>query len=250
MYKPNKDEKDRIIAAIIGIVSTVLVFTVVIILRDHMVIKPQYTAGSSTVSTTAGDSADTSSANKQSNSNALSNYDGYVPPVLDENKTHYADIVVKNYGTITVKLEHDDAPMSAANFVDLAKKGFYDGLTFHRIYSGFMIQGGDPNGNGTGGPGHTIFGEFESNGFANELKHTRGALSMARSSDKNSAGSQFFIMHETATHLDGDYAVFGYVTEGMDIVDRICEDAQPIDDNGSILAAEQPIITKITVREQ
>ena len=134
---------------------------------------------------------------------------------------YYADIVVENYGTITVELNGDIAPITVNNFVSLAKDGFYDGLTFHRIIRGFMIQGGDPKGNGTGGPGHTIKGEFAANGVKNTLKHTRGVLSMARSGNPNSAGSQFFIMHEDAPHLDGQYAAFGKVIEGMDVVDEI-----------------------------
>ena len=118
------------------------------------------------------------------------------------------------------ELYPDVAPNTVNNFISLVKKGFYNGLTFHRVISGFMIQGGDPKGNGTGGPGYTIRGEFAKNGFkSNNLKHTRGVLSMARSMMPNSAGSQFFIMHEDAPHLDGQYAAFGKVTEGMEVVD-------------------------------
>ena len=163
--------------------------------------------------------------------------------------SYYADIDVKDYGTITVALDAEHAPKTVENFVSLAKSGFYDGLTFHRIISGFMIQGGDPNGDGTGGSDQTITGEFSSNGFDNPLSHTRGAISMARSSEYDSASSQFFIVHEDSTFLDGDYAVFGYVTEGMDIVDAICNDADPTDSNGTIPAADQPVITSITIRE-
>lgn len=163
--------------------------------------------------------------------------------------SYYADIDVKDYGTITVALDAEHAPKTVENFVSLAKSGFYDGLTFHRIISGFMIQGGDPNGDGTGGSDQTITGEFSSNGFDNPLSHTRGAISMARSSEYDSASSQFFIVHEDSTFLDGEYAVFGYVTEGMDIVDAICNDADPTDSNGTIPAADQPVITSITIRE-
>lgn len=113
------------------------------------------------------------------------------------------------------------APETVANFEKLANEGFYDGLTFHRIIPGFMIQGGDPKGNGTGGPGYTIKGEFNANGFKNDLKHTRGILSMARAMDPNSAGSQFFIMHADAPHLDGQYAGFGLITDGLDELDKI-----------------------------
>ncbi|WP_156645323.1 peptidylprolyl isomerase [Lentibacillus sp. JNUCC-1] len=130
-------------------------------------------------------------------------------------------IEMGNGETIKIELYPDIAPNTVANFVSLAEDGFYDGLIFHRVIPGFMIQGGDPEGNGTGGPGHSIKGEFSSNGFENDLSHERGVLSMARSGDPDSAGSQFFIMTETSTHLDGDYAAFGKVVEGMDTVDQI-----------------------------
>ena len=163
----------------------------------------------------------------------------------------YADILVKDYGTITVELDPAAAPITVQNFVDLAKSGFYDGLTFHRIMDGFMIQGGDPSGNGTGGSDKNIVGEFASNGYTNNLSHTRGTISMARASgDNDSASSQFFIVHKDSTFLDGDYAAFGHVTSGMDVVDEICADAKPTDDNGTIPADEQPIIESITIREQ
>lgn len=122
---------------------------------------------------------------------------------------------------IRLELDPETAPITVENFLDLVKKGFYNGLTFHRIISGFMIQGGDPDGNGMGGPGHSIKGEFKSNGVDNPLKHEKGVISMARSMDPNSAGSQFFIMHEAAPHLDGQYAAFGKVIEGLDVVDEI-----------------------------
>lgn len=122
---------------------------------------------------------------------------------------------------IRLELYPETAPLTVENFLDLVKKGFYNGLTFHRIISGFMIQGGDPDGNGMGGPGYSIKGEFKSNGVDNPLKHEKGVISMARSMDPNSAGSQFFIMHEAAPHLDGQYAAFGKVIEGLDVVDEI-----------------------------
>ena len=134
---------------------------------------------------------------------------------------HHVEIEVQDYGTIALELDADTAPITVTNFIELAKSGFYDGLTFHRIIEGFMIQGGDPKGNGTGGPGYCIKGEFRQNGVQNKLKHTRGVLSMARSGMPNSAGSQFFIMHEDAPHLDGSYAAFGKVVSGMDTVDEI-----------------------------
>ena len=163
--------------------------------------------------------------------------------------THHAEIEIQDYGTITVELDGDIAPITVQNFMDLANDGFYDGLTFHRIISGFMMQGGDPNGNGTGGSENTIKGEFSSNGVENTLSHTRGAISMARSQDPDSASSQFFICHADSTFLDGQYACFGYVTDGMDVVDAVCEAAQPTDDNGTIPADLQPVITAIRITD-
>ncbi len=133
-------------------------------------------------------------------------------------------IRMQNGGVIKAELYPEKAPNTVNNFISLVRHGFYDGLTFHRVIEGFMIQGGDPAGNGTGGPGYTIKGEFRMNGFVrNDLKHSRGVLSMARSMMPDSAGSQFFIMHENASHLDGQYAAFGKVVEGMDVVDSIAE---------------------------
>ncbi len=129
--------------------------------------------------------------------------------------------IMEDGGKIVAELYPEIAPNTVNNFISLVKKGFYNGLIFHRVIKGFMLQGGDPDGNGTGGPGYSIRGEFSSNGFANDLKHEPGVLSMARSMMPNSAGSQFFIMHKTSPHLDGEYAAFGKVTEGMDVVDRI-----------------------------
>ena len=164
------------------------------------------------------------------------------------NTTHYADISIQDYGTVTVALDETAAPATVQNFIKLAEEGFYDGLTFHRIIDGFMMQGGDPNGNGTGGSDQTIKGEFSENGFDNPISHTRGAISMARSNNLNSASSQFFIVQQDSTFLDGQYAAFGFVTEGMDIVDRICEEAQPTDNNGSIAKDRQPVIESIVIR--
>lgn len=163
--------------------------------------------------------------------------------------THHAEIDIQDYGTITVELDGDIAPITVQNFMDLANDGFYDGLTFHRIIAGFMMQGGDPNGNGTGGSENTIKGEFSANGVENSLSHTRGAISMARSQAYDSASSQFFICHADSTFLDGQYACFGYVTDGMDVVDAVCEAAQPTDDNGTIPADQQPVITAIRITD-
>lgn len=128
---------------------------------------------------------------------------------------------IKDFGVITLELDHEHAPISSKNFEDLVQKGFYNGLTFHRVIKGFMIQGGCPNGTGTGGPGYTIKGEFKSNGVDNPISHVRGVISMARAMDPNSAGSQFFIVHKDSTYLDGQYAAFGHVVEGLDVVDKI-----------------------------
>ena len=166
-----------------------------------------------------------------------------------EQKHYTAIIDVKDYGKITVDLDPNAAPITVENFVKLAKDGFYDGLTFHRIMDGFMIQGGDPNGNGTGGAPETIKGEFKNNGYDNPISHVRGTISMARSQDPDSASSQFFIVQTDAIHLDGDYAAFGSVKEGMEIVDKICEDALPVDNNGTIPPDEQPVIQSITIEE-
>ncbi len=164
-----------------------------------------------------------------------------------ESGKHHVAITVRDYGTITVELDADAAPITVQNFLDLAGSGFYDGLTFHRIIEGFMIQGGDPEGTGMGGSDKTIKGEFSANGVENPLSHTRGAISMARSSAMDSASSQFFIVQKDSTFLDGQYACFGYVTNGMDVVDAIAADAQPTDGNGTIPADQQPVIESVKV---
>ena len=163
----------------------------------------------------------------------------------DTKGKHHAKIKVKDYGTIEVELDGDTAPITVANFIKLVNEKFYDGLTFHRIMSGFMIQGGDPLGNGTGGSDETIKGEFSSNGVENNISHKRGVISMARSSDPDSASSQFFIMHQDSTYLDGEYAAFGKVTKGMKVVDKICEDATPTAATATIEKADQPVIESI-----
>jgi len=158
---------------------------------------------------------------------------------------HYVQIDIAGYGTITAELDADTAPITVTNFMKLTEEGFYDGLTFHRIIKGFMIQGGDPNGNGTGGSDQDIKGEFSANGVENNIAHERGVLSMARSMAYDSASSQFFIMHEKAPHLDGQYAAFGKVLTGMEIVDAICQSVPVTDGNGTVLKANQPVITSI-----
>ena len=160
---------------------------------------------------------------------------------------HHAEIVIAEYGKLELELDADVAPITVTNFVNLAKKGFYNGLTFHRIMSGFMIQGGDPLGTGMGGSEREIKGEFDSNGVKNTLSHTRGAISMARSQRKDSASSQFFIVHKDSTFLDGEYACFGYVTDGMEVLDAICEDTKVEDNNGTVAKENQPVIESIKV---
>lgn len=160
---------------------------------------------------------------------------------------HHVEIQIKDYGTIKAELDADVAPVSVSNFVSLAKSGFYDGLTFHRIISGFMIQGGDPKGDGTGGSDKNIKGEFSANGVENNISHVRGTISMARAQEYDSASSQFFIMHQDTASLDGQYAAFGKVTEGMEIVDQICEKTPVVDGNGKVETDKQPKIEAIKV---
>lgn len=162
---------------------------------------------------------------------------------IEENKNlPIATITVNGYGVIKAELYPEIAPNTVNNFIDLANKNFYNNLKFHRVIKNFMIQGGDPKGDGTGGPGYSIEGEFTSNGFANSLKHTKGVLSMARTSDPNSAGSQFFIMSGDAANLDGEYAAFGKVISGLDVVDKIQNVSTSAD-----APKEDVVITSITV---
>ena len=160
-----------------------------------------------------------------------------------DNKNPIVTITMKDGGVIKAELYPEIAPQSVNNFISLINKKFYDGLIFHRVINGFMIQGGCPDGNGMGGPGYSIKGEFASNGFANSLKHTEGVLSMARSMMPDSAGSQFFIMHKTSPHLDGEYAAFGKVTEGMDVVNSIAE----CDTDYSDRPLKDQVIASVTV---
>ena len=168
---------------------------------------------------------------------------------IEAKATHNVTIEIENYGTITAELYGEVAPITVENFVKLAGEGFYDGLTFYRIIDGFMIQGGDPRGNGTGGSDQNIKGEFKANGVDNPITHQRGVLSMARSSAYDSASSQFFIMHQVSPWLDGQYAAFGCVLEGMDVVDAICANTPVTDGNGTVAKANQPKITSIKVTE-
>ncbi len=243
-----KAETKKLVGTILkfGIPAIAVILLIVLIIVDPFSASDDsdFTSGTDTETTSTDDTDSDDTSSEQSTIVT------YTPEALDETLTYYADIKIADYGTITVKLDQASAPISAANFVALAEDGFYDGLTFHRIIEDFMMQGGDPNGNGSGGSENNIVGEFTDNGYDNSLSHTRGAISMARSSDYNSASSQFFIVHEDSTYLDGQYAVFGYVTEGMDIVDKVCEDSEPTDDNGTIEADAQPVITSITIRTE
>ena len=164
-------------------------------------------------------------------------------------KVRHAEITVRDYGTIKLELDEGTAPITVANFIKLAKDGFYDGLTFHRIMDGFMIQGGDPLGNGTGGAKDTIKGEFSKNGVMNPISHVKGVISMARSNAPDSASSQFFITVADSTFLDGSYAAFGRVTEGMEVAEQIAKDAKPVDNNGTILPEQQPVIESIVITD-
>lgn len=170
-------------------------------------------------------------------------------PVESDAAPRHAELEIKDYGTIKLELYPASAPETVANFISLAESGFYDGLTFHRIMDGFMMQGGDPTGTGMGGSDSKIKGEFKANGVKNELSHVRGAISMARSQDYNSASSQFFIVHKDSSFLDGQYAAFGIVTEGIEVVDSVCESAKPTDGNGSIPAEQQPVISYIKITD-
>lgn len=162
---------------------------------------------------------------------------------------HYVEMKVKDYGTIELELDSDVAPITVTNFINLVNSKFYDGLTFHRIIDGFIIQGGDPLGNGTGGSSKTIKGEFSENGVKNSISHVRGVISMARSSDYNSASSQFFIVQKDTTSLDGQYAAFGKVISGMDVVDKIAK-VKVEDDNGTVSKENQPVIESIRVTQK
>ena len=180
--------------------------------------------------------------NKENKDNPYYNSDNYL------SGTHYALMDVVDYGRLYIELYADVAPASVTNFVNLVNEGFYNGLTFHRIVNNFMIQGGDPEGNGSGGSTYTIPGEFATNGVKNSLSHLRGTLSMARlSNDPDSASSQFFIVHQDTTGLDGYYAAFGRVVSGMEIIDAICSSVPVQDEDGNVLSENQPVISVITM---
>lgn len=208
-------------------------------------------------SNNAADADNTSSGESQNNQGSSENQSTQSVHATNQSSTtepefkatKHAQIAIKNYGTISLELYGEEAPITVNNFVKLANEGFYNGLTFHRIISGFMIQGGDPNGDGTGGSTENIKGEFSQNGVQNRILHTRGTISMARSSENDSASSQFFIMQQDATHLDGAYAAFGRVTSGLEIVDKICENTPVTDSNGTVTAENQPVITSVKIKD-
>ncbi len=229
MAKAKRAERTRVILTIV--ISVVVAVAIGLIV--YFSLRPE-------------DAATTSGSNDDSTVSSAPSYLNSAP--ADQPK-YEAVITVKNYGKITMELDPTYAPITVANFVKLAEDGFYDGLTFHRIMEGFMIQGGDPKGNGSGGSDQQIKGEFSQNGVNNPLSHKRGVVSMARASySMDSASSQFFICHDDSTVLDGQYASFGVVTDGMDVVDKIAEDAEPTDDNGTIPRDQQPVIESITVK--
>ena len=162
---------------------------------------------------------------------------------------HTVEMTIKDYGTITLEIDADTAPVTASNFLNLAKKGFYNNLTIYRAINGFAIYGGDPNKNGTGTSGETITGEFNSNGYNNPLSNVRGAIGMARGVNKNSASCQFYILQNNATYLDGEFAVFGSVTSGMEIIDRIASSIQVTGTDGHITVENQPVISSVRVTD-
>lgn len=167
-----------------------------------------------------------------------------------EKENEMVEIKIKDYGTIVVEMDRANAPITVDNFINLVNNKFYDGLVFHRIMSGFMIQGGAPNSNSNLSLVKNIKGEFKKNGVINNISHTRGVISMARANDMNSASTQFFIVHQDSTFLDGNYAGFGYVVSGMDVVDKICDSVIVTDDNGTVKEGMEPIIESIRIIEK
>lgn len=232
----NNEEKKQLM--IIGIVACVIILVGIIIVAcvAGKWIKGNSADDSDSVDVSASDVVDQEKSDAEIYCESLE--------LLDQNMTYFADIDIEGYGTITFEFNPEAAPYSCANFVKLAREGFYDGLTFHRIMEGFMMQGGN------GGDTNEIIGEFSANGRENNLSHVRGTVSMARATPYDSGSSQFFIVHEDSTFLDGNYAAFGTVTEGMDIVDKICTEAQPTDNNGTIPSDEQPVINSVSIRTE
>ena len=234
-----KSNKNTVVifAVIAAVIVAAMAFLIIGVVSES---NPTYTSSSDV------NSDITSNVDTDVNDNKIHN--GPYDPATISGK-HNIEIDIKDYGVIKVELDADVAPITVANFLNLTNDKFYDGLTFHRIIDTFMIQGGDPLGNGTGGSDVDIKGEFRNNGVENNLEHTRGAISMARAMDPNSGSSQFFIVHQDSPHLNGDYACFGYVTEGIEIVDQICANTAVIDSNGTVESANQPVINSIKIAE-
>lgn len=223
-------EKAKIIISLIVIIAVVLIF-------GYSINKDK------NVYTTSGNkTSSTSSSNNETKDN-----DETEENVEYLTGKHYIKIKVKNYGTMQLELDADIAPITVTNFINLVNEKFYDGLTFHRIIEGFMVQGGDPEGTGFGGSENKIKGEFLANGIKNSISHKRGVISMARSASYNSASSQFFIVHEDSQEsLDGLYAAFGHVTSGIEVIDKLVK-VKVEDDNGTVLPENQPKIEYIKV---
>lgn len=202
--------------------------------------------GADNANNAGGNVETTETATSKDGVSKLNNLAKGIDPNLELLSGKYTvEIDVKDYGVITLELDADNAPITVTNFMKLVNEGFYDGLTFHRIIDGFMMQGGDPTGTGMGGSSETIKGEFATNGIKNSLSHKRGVVSMARSQKKDSASSQFFICHQDSEYLDGQYAAFGIVIDGMDVVDAVCANAIVEDNNGTVKPENQPIINSI-----
>lgn len=231
--KKQNEETNKKSVIIISVIAGVIVLALIVL-------------GIFAISMSGNNSSNTTATTSAVTETTVANEASYLD-TADISGKHHAEIDIKDYGKISVELDADSAPISVQNFMNLANDGFYDGLTFHRIIKDFMMQGGDPLGTGNGGSNQNIKGEFSNNGVDNKLSNTRGAIAMARSSDYNSASSQFFIVHKDSPHLDGDYAVFGYVTDGMDIVDEICNNAITTDSNGSVAKENQPVINTIKI---
>lgn len=187
------------------------------------------------------DKEKTSSAEATDSSNGLKQFDA--GQILSGK--HHVSMELKDYGTVVFELDADEAPITVTNFCELAKSGYYDGLTFHRILPENLMQGGDPEGTGMGGPGYSIKGEFKDNGVDNKVSHTEGAISMARGADYDSAGSQFFVCAADCSYYDGQYAAFGHVTEGLDIIKQICNTVRVQDENGMVGDSDRPVISKM-----
>lgn len=238
-------EKQKKEKKIIAIVAAALVVVLLAVLTV-VLIRTDWSAFTATSGTSSGDHVHDENCSHDTVTVTRSN--GGDGATLETAKaTHYVTIEIENYGTLKGELYGNTTPYAVEQFVSLAQNGFYDGLTFHRIIEGFMMQGGAPNDNSP--EVKTIQGEFSSNGIENNLLHEKGVLSMARTSVPDSATSQFFIMHDAAPHLDGDYAAFGRITEGLDIVDKICTEAEDLDGNGAVAEEKQPVIKTIIVTE-